>query len=67
MAPTSSKKSISLWAVVDAMQRKLEGEGLDPNVVDLAVTRGLESLLATPPHDDAPAQLLWLPLDAAKA
>ena len=35
----------SLWAVIEAMQRRLEGEGLDAEVVDAAVARGLEALL----------------------
>ncbi len=35
----------SLWAVIEAMQRRLEGEGLDADVVDAAVARGLETLL----------------------
>jgi len=46
----SKKKSISLWAVIDSMQRRLEGEGLDSDVVDVAVTRGLEALLETYPR-----------------
>ena len=46
---TKRKKSISLWSVIESMQRKLEGEGLDAEVVDAAVTRGLEALLRT--HD----------------
>ncbi len=35
----------SLWSVIDSMQRKLETEGLDRDVVDAAVIRGMESLL----------------------
>lgn len=35
----------SLWTVIDSMQRKLETEGLDREVVDAAVIRGMESLL----------------------
>jgi methionyl-tRNA formyltransferase len=35
----------SLWAVIEAMQKRLEGEGLDVDVVDAAVARGLEALL----------------------
>jgi hypothetical protein len=38
-------KTTSLWAVIESMQRRLEGEGLDAAVVDAAVTRGLETLL----------------------
>lgn len=36
----------SLFSLVEAMQRRLEAEGLDNNVVDIAVTRGLQTLLA---------------------
>jgi len=43
-------KVTSLWKVVEAMQRKLEGEGLDAATVDKAVTHGLAELL-----HDAPA------------
>ena len=42
-------KSTSLWKVVDAKQRRLEGEGLDDATVDKAVTRGLAELLS-PDH-----------------
>lgn len=45
------KKFTSLWAMIESMQRKLEGEGLDEQVVDAAVTRGLETLLQTRPDD----------------
>ena len=31
--------------VIEAMQRRLEGQGLDADVVDAAVARGLEALL----------------------
>ena len=65
--PNPKKKTISLWAVIEAMQRKLEGEGLDTEVVDLAVTRGLETLLAAPPRAEKRAPLLWFPFGAAKA
>lgn len=41
------KKFTSLWSLIESMQRKLEGEGLDEQVVDAAVTRGLETLLRT--------------------
>jgi hypothetical protein len=46
----------SLWSVIETMQRRLEAEGMARDVVDVAVTRGLEALLdlepprlATPP------------------
>lgn len=35
----------SLFSLIEAMQRRLEAEGLDNNVVDIAVTRGLQALL----------------------
>lgn len=34
----------NLFSLVDSMQRRLEAEGLDSDVVDLAVTRGLQTL-----------------------
>lgn len=42
----TKKKQTSLWKVVEAMQRKLEGEGLDAATVDRAVTIGLAELLS---------------------
>jgi hypothetical protein len=41
----------SLWAVIEGMQLRLEALGLERDVVDAAVTRGLEALLErdTPP------------------
>lgn len=39
-------KVTSLWKVVEAMQRVLEGEGLDDATVDKAVTLGLAELLS---------------------
>lgn len=44
-----SRKTTSLWAVVEGMQRRLEAEGLERDVVDAAVTRGLEALLDISP------------------
>jgi hypothetical protein len=41
------KKFTSLWSLIESMQRKLEGEGLEEQIVDAAVTRGLETLLRT--------------------
>ena len=50
-----SRKTTSLWAVVEGMQRRLEAEGLERDVVDAAVTRGLEALLdITPPRPPPP-------------
>lgn len=34
----------SLFSLVESMQQRLEAEGLDRDVVDLAVTRGLQTL-----------------------
>jgi len=39
------KKVTSLWTFIEGMQRRLEHEGLDSQVVDAAVTRRLELLL----------------------
>ena len=38
-------KVMSLWNVIEAMQRRLEREGLDAAVVDAAVTSGIEHLV----------------------
>jgi hypothetical protein len=56
------KVSTSLWTVVESMQRKLEGEGLDDQVVDVAVTRGLVALLGghRRRRADRPSRPLWL-------
>jgi hypothetical protein len=59
-----SKKTTSLWAVVEGMQRRLEAEGLEREVVDAAVTRGLEALLditppPRPPRQERRAAPLW--------
>jgi hypothetical protein len=45
----SSKQTTSLWSVIENMQRRLEAEGMDRDVVDVAVTRGLEALLDIAP------------------
>ena len=45
-----TKQTTSLWAVIEGMQRRLEAEGLDKDVVDSAVSQGLQALLdITPP------------------
>jgi len=46
MNPKRPSKVTSLWKVVEAMQRKLEGEGLDAAAIDEVVTRGLAELLS---------------------
>lgn len=63
----------SLWAVIEGMQKRLEAEGLDRDVVDAAVARGIEALLTTPePREVMPRKkangVLWLrPRALAKA
>jgi hypothetical protein len=49
------KQTTSLWSVIEKMQRRLEDEGLDRDVVDAAVARGIEALLyiAPPVHREA--------------
>jgi hypothetical protein len=39
------KKVTSLWSFIETMQRRLEHEGLEEEVVDAAVARRLELLL----------------------
>ena len=41
----SAATPLSLWTVIEAMQRRLEREGLDAAVVDAAVTQGIAALL----------------------
>jgi hypothetical protein len=38
----------SLWSLIEGMQKRLEAEGLDHDVVDVAVTRGVEAFLDSP-------------------
>ena len=42
----------SLWAVIEGMQLSLEAEGLEAEVVDAAITRGIEALLRRRPAND---------------
>jgi hypothetical protein len=68
-----TKTTISLWAVIEGMQKRLEAEGLDRDVVDAAVARGIEALLTLPePREVMPRKkknrALWLrPRAVAKA
>lgn len=68
-----TKTTISLWAVIEGMQKRLEAEGLDQEVVDAAVARGIEALLTLPePREVMPKKkkngALWLrPRAMAKA
>ncbi|HTE56852.1 MAG TPA: hypothetical protein VK698_38635 [Kofleriaceae bacterium] len=39
------KQTTSLWSVIEKMQSRLEAEGMDRDVVDAAVTTGLQALL----------------------
>ncbi|HLU67545.1 MAG TPA: hypothetical protein VKZ63_14785 [Kofleriaceae bacterium] len=58
-----SARITSLFAVIEGMQRRLEAEGLERDVVDAAVTRGLEALLEiappTRPAQPARRKPLW--------
>jgi hypothetical protein len=54
MARSSNKQITSLWSVIENMQRRLEAEGLDRDVVDAAVTQGLEALLDIAPPRPRP-------------
>jgi len=52
---SAPKQTTTLWSVVEKMQKRLEAEGLDRDVVDAAVARGLEALLdIAPPVRAAP-------------
>ena len=44
-------RSTSLWMLIEGMQRRLEAEGLENNVVDVAVTEGLRTLLSEPANN----------------
>lgn len=46
-------QTTSLWTVIETMQRRLEAEGMARDVVDVAVTRGLEALLDLEPPRSA--------------
>ena len=53
----SAPQTTSLWTVIEAMQRRLEAEGMARDVVDVAVTRGLEALLdLEPPRQSVAAR-----------
>lgn len=49
MAAGTRKQFTSLWSVIERMQKRLESEGLDRDVVDAAVALGLETLFAIAP------------------
>lgn len=68
MAKKSSKKQTSLWAVIERAQSKLEGEGLSTDIVDAAITRGLEILLLKQTRDQPSRRSirsLWVPVHGA--
>jgi len=60
-----STATTSLWAVIEGMQMRLEAEGLETEVVDAAIARGVEALLRKRPG--AQRQPDAFPLAAAKA
>jgi hypothetical protein len=61
-------KVMSLWNVIEAMQRRLEREGLDATVVDAAVTRGIERLvLEQRARQQSPGLSFLSPCAVAKA
>jgi hypothetical protein len=40
-----ARGGLNLWSIIEAMQRRLEREGLNAEVVDAAVTRGIAEIL----------------------
>jgi hypothetical protein len=56
--PARKTSSVTLWSVIEAMQHRLERQGLDVDAVDAKVTRRLSSLLLR--------QRIW-PAGAAEA
>jgi hypothetical protein len=54
--PDKTKQTMSLWSVIEKMQRRLEAEGMDRHVVDAAVTTGLQALLDFAPPTRTPIQ-----------
>ncbi len=52
--PDKPKQTMSLWSVIEKMQRRLEAEGMDRHVVDAAVTTGLQALLDFAPPTRTP-------------
>lgn len=54
--PDKTKQTVSLWSVIEKMQRRLEAEGMDRHVVDAAVTTGLQALLDFAPPTRTPIQ-----------
>ena len=59
--PAGANRTTSLWAVIESMQRRLEAEGLDREVVDAAVARGLEALLEIEARPPSPKPARRLP------
>jgi hypothetical protein len=57
-----------LWAVIERAQSKLEGEGLSTDIVDAAITRGLEILLLKQSRERPgrrSVRSLWVPVHGA--
>ena len=62
----STASTTSLWAVIEGMQMRLEAEGLETEVVDAAIARGVEALLRTRPGSER-ASILYPNAAAIKA
>jgi hypothetical protein len=45
MRKTHAARGVSLWSIIEGLQRRLEREGLNNEVVDAAVTRGIAEIL----------------------
>jgi len=41
----ANARGVSLWSIIEGLQRRLEREGLNTEVVDAAVTRGIAEIL----------------------
>jgi hypothetical protein len=54
MSPARAKR-IDLWTLIEALQRRLERQGLAVEVVDAAVTRALSDALGGPSRPFAKA------------
>ena len=40
-----ARGGLNLWTIIESMQRRLEGEGLNSEVVDAVVARGIAEIL----------------------
>jgi hypothetical protein len=50
MTPARLAQRIDLWTLIEALQRRLERQGLATEVVDAAVTRALADVLGPSPR-----------------